>query len=147
MRRARPSAIAVLPTPGSPIRTGCSWCSREDAHDSADLPLAADDGIELALSGHRRQIPRELVEQGRTPPGRRFALGTRRRVVFPFVGLGLAKKANRRSELLVVDADTREVAFEDGSLLAGRCDDEMLGAYVVRTRHIGFLGGSFEKET
>jgi hypothetical protein len=41
--------MAVLPTPGSPIRTGCSWCGGEDLHGPADLLVAADDGVELAL--------------------------------------------------------------------------------------------------
>ena len=50
MRWARPSTIAVLPTPGSPMRTGLFLVRRERTWiDAADLLVAADDRVELAL--------------------------------------------------------------------------------------------------
>ena len=49
MRVARPSTIAVLPTPGSPMSTGLFFVPpREDLDDTADLVVAPDDGVELA---------------------------------------------------------------------------------------------------
>ena len=60
---ARPSTIAVLPTPGSPIRTGLFLVRRrEDLDDALDLGLAADHRIELALAGELGQVAGELVE-------------------------------------------------------------------------------------
>ncbi len=51
-RRASPSAMAVLPTPGSPISTGLFFVRREgDLHDAADFLIAPDDRIELSLPG------------------------------------------------------------------------------------------------
>jgi len=32
-----------------PDEDGCSWCGGKDLHDPLDLPLPADDGVELAL--------------------------------------------------------------------------------------------------
>src|SRR4029434_295760 len=37
--------------------------AREDLDDAADLVVAADDGIELALAGECGEIARELVER------------------------------------------------------------------------------------
>ena len=49
IRWARPSTIAVLPTPGSPIRTGLFLVRRdEDLDDPANLLVTADDRIERA---------------------------------------------------------------------------------------------------
>ncbi len=56
MRSASPSAIAVLPTPGSPIRDGIVLgAPRQDLDRPADLLVAADDGIELAVARRLRQ--------------------------------------------------------------------------------------------
>ena len=52
MRWASPSTIAVLPTPGSPIRTGLFFVRRDEHLDhAADLVVAADHRVELALLG------------------------------------------------------------------------------------------------
>ena len=52
MRRARPSTMAVLPTPGSPMSTGLFFVRRrEHLHDAADFVVAADDGVDLAFAG------------------------------------------------------------------------------------------------
>ena len=67
MRWARPSTIAVLPTPGSPMSTGLFLVRRdEDLDDAPDLLVAADDRVELA-----RRAPRPSG-RGRTSraPGR-----------------------------------------------------------------------------
>ena len=49
MRWARPSAIAVLPTPGSPMSTGLFLVrAAEHLDDAPDLLVAADDRVELA---------------------------------------------------------------------------------------------------
>jgi len=64
MRWARPSTIAVLPTPASPISTGlflvrrCNTCGPPLQHldGSPDFIVAADHRIELALLGPFGQI-------------------------------------------------------------------------------------------
>ena len=44
--------MAVLPTPGSPMSTGLFLVRRrQDLDDAADLLVAADDRVELALAG------------------------------------------------------------------------------------------------
>ena len=64
MRCARPSTIAVLPTPGSPIRTGLFFVrAREDLDHAADLLVAADHRVELALLRGLRQVAAELLER------------------------------------------------------------------------------------
>ena len=55
MRSARPSAIAVLPTPGSPISTGLFLVRRARIWiGAADLLVAADHRIELAVARRLR---------------------------------------------------------------------------------------------
>ena len=52
MRCARPSTIAVLPTPGSPISTGLFLVRRESTWiDAPHLLVAADHRVELAALG------------------------------------------------------------------------------------------------
>ena len=64
MRCARPSTIAVLPTPGSPISTGLFFVRRESTWiDAADLLVAPDHRVELALLGERGQIAAVLLER------------------------------------------------------------------------------------
>ena len=79
MRWARPSTIAVLPTPGSPISTGLFLVRRESTWiDAAHLVVAADHRIELAGLGERRS------GRGRTWRARRSAPRRRRtRRVWP----------------------------------------------------------------
>ena len=55
IRCARPSTIAVLPTPGSPISTGLFLVRRRQHLDhAADLVVAADHRVELALRARPR---------------------------------------------------------------------------------------------
>ena len=57
MRRARPSAMAVLPTPGSPMSTGIVLrAARQHLHHAADFLVAADDRINLALPRQRGEV-------------------------------------------------------------------------------------------
>src|SRR5690606_39614182 len=56
--------------------------AREDLHDPLDLPVAADDRVELALAGGLGPVPAELVEDSRNTRNvpaarRRGAAGTR----------------------------------------------------------------------
>jgi hypothetical protein len=51
IRSARPSAMAVLPTPGSPIRTGIVLgAAGQHLNGAADLVVAADHRVELAFA-------------------------------------------------------------------------------------------------
>ena len=64
MRQARPSAIAVLPTPASPTSSGLFLLPpAEDLDDALDLVLAADQRIDLAVAGELVEVLRELVER------------------------------------------------------------------------------------
>ena len=55
MRSARPSTMAVLPTPGSPISTGLFLVRRAQHLDgAADLLVAADHRVELAVARRLR---------------------------------------------------------------------------------------------
>ena len=69
----------------------------------------------------------------------------RGRAVLALLGLGLAEEAHGGAQLLVVDADPRQVGLEGRALLASGGDDEMLGADIVRARHVGFLGRPLEE--
>ena len=64
IRCASPSTIAVLPTPGSPISTGLFFVRRERNLDhAADLLVAADHQVELALLRRLGEIAAELLER------------------------------------------------------------------------------------
>ena len=66
IRWASPSTIAVLPTPGSPISTGLFLVRRlEDLDHPADLVVAADHRVELAL----RRRPRSGRGRSARAPG------------------------------------------------------------------------------
>ena len=57
MRSARPSAMAVLPTPGSPISTGIVLgAAGQHLDGAADFLVAADHRVELALARGRSQV-------------------------------------------------------------------------------------------
>ena len=65
IRWARPSAMAVLPTPGSPMRTGLFFVRRrQHLDDAADLVVAADDRVELAGSRLGGEVAAVLLERG-----------------------------------------------------------------------------------
>ena len=64
MRWARPSTMAVLPTPGSPMSTGLFLVRRREHLDHApDLVVAADHRVELALLGGLGQVAAELLQR------------------------------------------------------------------------------------
>ena len=77
MRWARPSTIAVLPTPGcADQHRVVLGAAREDLDDAADLLVAADDRVELALLGERGEVASVLLERlvGAFGRGARHAL-------------------------------------------------------------------------
>jgi len=49
MRRARPSAIAVLPTPASPTNNGLFSAGGQHLDGAVDLGVTADQRIDLAV--------------------------------------------------------------------------------------------------
>ena len=66
IRWARPSTMAVLPTPGSPIRTGLFLrLAGQDLDDAADLGVPADDRVQPPGA------PRRRPGRGRTSPAPR----------------------------------------------------------------------------
>ena len=58
----QPSAMAVLPTPGSPIRAGLFFVFGQDLDDPLDLLLAPMTGIQLARAGGLGEVDAELVD-------------------------------------------------------------------------------------
>ena len=63
IRWASPSTIAVLPTPGSPISTGLFLVRRrEHLDDPADLGVAADDRVHLAVAGQLDEVAAVLLQ-------------------------------------------------------------------------------------
>jgi hypothetical protein len=67
--------------------------------------------------------------------------------VLALLSLRLAEKAHRGAQLLVIDADAREMRLEGGALLSRGRYHEMLGSDVVRSRHIRFLGRPLKERT
>ena len=64
MRWASPSTMAVLPTPGSPMSTGLFLVRRDSTWMiAADLLVAPDDRVELALPGERGQVAAVLLQR------------------------------------------------------------------------------------
>ncbi len=64
MRQARPSAIAVLPTPGlADEQRVVLAAAAQDLHHALDLELTADQRIDLAVARQGIQVLRELVER------------------------------------------------------------------------------------
>jgi hypothetical protein len=108
MRAARPSTTAVLPTPGSPIRTGLFW-------------------VELALGGQLGQVAAELVEQLR-------ALGllarSGRATALPPAGAG-EHADDLVPDLLGVGVEVEQDAGGDALVLAHQAEQDVLGADVV----------------
>ena len=94
MRSASPSAIAVLPTPGSPISTGLFLVRRRQHLDgAADFLVAADDRVELALARRLGQVARVFLQRVIA------VLGARR-----VGGAALAHVVDRRVQRLRRDA-------------------------------------------
>ena len=74
MRCAMPSAIAVLPTPGSPMSTGLFFVRRDSTSIVCSISAcAADHRVDPVIAGHGGEIGAVLVDGGgvgRRPPGR-----------------------------------------------------------------------------
>ena len=122
MRCASPSTIAVLPTPGSPMSTGIVLrAAREHLHDAADLLVAADDRIELAL-------PRRVGEVARV------ALQRLVLVLGSLVGdaVRAAHRLERLEQRLVRDARVASSSVAAlGALRVGEREQQVLGRDVL----------------
>ena len=89
MRCAKPSAIAVLPTPGSPISTGVVLRPPRQHLDGApDLLVAADDRVESARPRRFRQVPAIPGERIET----RLRIGAVRGTALPQFGDGALQR-------------------------------------------------------
>ena len=125
MRWARPSTIAVLPTPGSPMRIGLFLVRRERIWISAlDLAAAADHRVELAGARRCRQVDAKLVDGGRAGAGAAAGAGALRRA--------LGEDARRlRAHALQADAERLEDAEGDALALADEAEEQVLRADVA----------------
>ena len=119
IRCASPSAIAVLPTPGSPISTGLFFVRREriwiTRRISSSRPIT---GIELALLGGLGQVAAELRERlvGALGVLRRDALPAADRLD-PRLDLGARHGLERQEEVLGRDeVVAHQLAFLVGAL-------------------------------
>ena len=146
---ARPSTIAVLPTPGSPISTGLFLVRRrEDLHDPLELAGAADHRVELALAGQLGEVAAELVEDLAVALVVVAALalaadvGARRTLLAATAARPSAADRRRalvaRQQLDDLLADAAEVGAEldehlggDALALADQAEQDVLGADVV----------------
>ena len=125
--------MAVLPTPGSPIRAGLFFVRRrQDLDDPLDLLLAADDRVQLAQAGGLGQVDAELVDRGRLAG----ALGLLRR---PGRG-GLRQDADDLvADLVQAHAQRLEHAGGDPLALADQAQEQVLGADVVVAQAAGLV--------
>ena len=133
IRWARPSAIAVLPTPGSPISAGLFfWPPRQDLDDPLDLLLAADDRIELAGPGELGEVDAELVD--------RRGLAGALRLLGRAGGRALRQDADDLvADLVEVDAERLEDAGGDALALADEAQEQVLRADVVVAEPAGLV--------
>ena len=121
MRFASPSTIAVLPTPGSPIRTGLFLRRRERTcatrRISTSRPIT---GSSLPLPASSVRFARVLLQrlEGR--------LGVLAGHLAPAADLG-----DRRLELIRVESARGEQALRGRSALARDRDEQMLGREVL----------------
>ena len=105
MRCASPSTMAVLPTPGSPIKTGLFLVRRlKNLHDPADLGIAADHRVHLAVPRQLDQVAAVALE--------RLVL-----VLGVLIGdaLAAANLLKRLQDLLLADAQRFEQGLAPGS--------------------------------
>ena len=102
--------------------------AREDLHHALDLGLAADDGVELALGRHLRQVAPELVEQLRVL--RLLAAGSSARTGLPAAGAG-EHADDLVANLLGVGVEVEQDACRDALVLAHEPEQDVLGADVV----------------
>ena len=110
IRRANPSTIAVLPTPGSPIRTGIVLGSaRQHLDGSPDFRVPADDRIELVLLGQLGQVAAVLL-QGLVG---RFGIGAGDALIATDLG-------ERPEEIITLEIETLEDLADGRSCPADR---------------------------
>ena len=128
MRWASPSTIAVLPTPGSPISTGLFLVrATEHLDDAADLLVAADDRVELALPGQRGQVAAVLLE--RLVGGLRVRAGD---------ALAAADLLERLVDAVAGDAEpAQDLAGRARLCVVGEGEQEVLGRDVVVLEALG----------
>ena len=138
MRCARPSAIAVLPTPGSPISAGLFFVLRaEDLDDPLDLLLAADDRIELVRARGLGEVDAQRVD-GRGLAGALRLLGRAG-------GRRLGQDADDLvANLVQVDAQALEHARRDALALAHEAQQQVLGADVVVAQPARLVDGELD---
>ena len=129
IREARPSTIAVLPTPGSPTQHRVVLrAAGEDLHDPLDLGLAADHRVELALGGELGQVAAELVEQLRGL----LALAARAGAGALAAAAGAGEHPDDLvADLLGVGVEVEQDARGDALVLAHQAEQDVLGADVV----------------
>ena len=119
MRWAKPSTIAVLPTPGSPIRTGLFFLRRASTSIVVSISArAADHRIELAFAGELCQITRIFVEVGRV----------RRRLDLSLLGAAADHLDDLLADRLRRQAVAAQNVASDAFLLLRKADQEMLRA-------------------
>ena len=139
MRCARPSAIAVLPTPGSPISTGLFFLRRrQDLDHALDLLLAPDHRIELALARHLREVAAELVQRRasrRAPRARRRAAADG----VPPSSLSVSSRTRLRST-----PSSSSTLRRHALALADQAEQQVLGADVVVAERAGLLDRQLE---
>ena len=124
IRWASPSTMAVLPTPGSPIRAGLFLVRRERIWMTRSISLVpADDRVQLAGPRRRRQVHAHLIDDR----GAAGLLGLLLRV-----RLALAEHVDDLgAHLLQADAEALQHAGGDALALAHQTQKQMLGADVV----------------
>ena len=139
MRWARPSTMAVLPTPGSPMRTGLFLVRRERIWMTRSISFARPmTGSSLPARAACGQVDAELVDGGRAgatcaPPG----AGALRHA--------LREDARRLgAHALEVDAEALEHAGGDAFALADEAEEQVLGADVVVVQAARFVDGQLD---
>ena len=141
IREARPSTIAVLPTPGLAEQDRVVLLAAgEDLHDPLDLGLAADHRVELALGGELGQVAAELVEQLRGLLAlARAAAGA----LAPAAGAG-EHPDDLVADLLRVGVEVEQDAGGDALVLAHEAEQDVLGADVVVAERERLAQGQLE---
>jgi hypothetical protein len=133
MRWARPSTIAVLPTPGSPISTGCSSCAAAAPGSRGDLVVAADHRIELAEARALGQVEGVFLQS------LALALG-----VGAVDLLASAHRVDRRLERLAGEAMAAHDAAEVGLRVGQRQQEHLAGNELIAAL-AGFLLGRLQQ--
>ena len=129
MRMARPSTMAVLPTPGSPMSTGLFFVrAAEHLHRPADLLVAADDRVELALPRHLDEVAAVAsAGPGTSPRGSGRSRAARR-------GRPSGRRGSRRGRRAL----TVRISFAS-LLTCVSAEQQVLGRDVLVLQPVGFL--------